>query len=285
MGSSLPSVSREGNEVVSGVNSTTLSGGILSAGFHGSLYTCMHCMEAEEKLVAGTGNGYLRFIDINAGCKLHLWRCEPLETSFSSLISAIWCSGHRDNLESKKGLSNSTWIAAGLSSGHCRLLDLKSGTIITHWRAHDGFVTKLAALDEHLLISSSLDRTLRLWDLRRIRPTQLQVFRGHSDEVCAIANVLVDSFFIVYVLTPIVYWNNVYDAKTFPIISSGVFLKTGHNYNTLQLLTSQFTFDEASYTYYGKQHLSAFFASTYGVGFGALSATVSHVLFFHGKDI
>lgn len=183
MGSSIPSVSREGNEVVSGVNSTTLSGGILSAGFHGSLYTCMHCMEAEEKLVAGTGNGYLRFIDINAGRQLHLWRCEPLESSFSSLISAICCSGHRDKLESKKGLSSSTWIAAGFSSGHCRLLDLKSGTIIAHWRAHDGFVTKLAALDEHLLISSSLDRTLRLWDLRRSRPTQLQVFRGHSDEV------------------------------------------------------------------------------------------------------
>lgn len=183
MGSSIPSVSREGNEVVSGVNSTTLSGGILSAGFHGSLYTCMHCMEAEEKLVAGTGNGYLRFIDINAGRQLHLWRCEPLESSFSSLISAICCSGHRDKLESKKGLSSSTWIAAGFSSGHCRLLDLRSGTIIAHWRAHDGFVTKLAALDEHLLISSSLDRTLRLWDLRRSRPTQLQVFRGHSDEV------------------------------------------------------------------------------------------------------
>lgn len=183
MGSSIPLVSREGNEVVSGVNSTTLSGGILSAGFHGSLYTCMHCMEAEEKLVAGTGNGYLRFIDINAGRQLHLWRCEPLESSFSSLISAICCSGHRDKLESKKGLSSSTWIAAGFSSGHCRLLDLKSGTIIAHWRAHDGFVTKLAALDEHLLISSSLDRTLRLWDLRRSRPTQLQVFRGHSDEV------------------------------------------------------------------------------------------------------
>lgn len=183
MGSSIPSVSREGNEVVSGVNSTTLSGGILSAGFHGSLYTCMHCMEAEEKLVAGTGNGYLRFIDINAGRQLHLWRCEPLESSFSSLISAICCSGHRDKLESKKGLCSSTWIAAGFSSGHCRLLDLKSGTIIAHWRAHDGFVTKLAALDEHLLISSSLDRTLRVWDLRRSRPTQLQVFRGHSDEV------------------------------------------------------------------------------------------------------
>ncbi|KAH9325539.1 hypothetical protein KI387_005717, partial [Taxus chinensis] len=183
MGSGLPAMPRENTEHGTGMNTTSLSGGILSAGFHGSLYTCMHCMKVEEKLVAGTGNGYLRFIDINVGRKLHLWRCEPLESSFSSLVSAICCSGSRDKLEGKKGLSSSSWIAAGFSSGHCRLLDLKSGSIIAHWRAHDGFITKLAAVDEHLLVSSSLDRTLRLWDLRRSWPTQLQVFRGHSDGV------------------------------------------------------------------------------------------------------
>eukprot|EP01018_Ginkgo_biloba_P009374 Gb_38045 [translate_table: standard] len=183
VGSVLPAISRESNELGSAVNTTTLSGGILSAGFHGSFYTCMHYMEAEEMLVAGTGNGYLRFIDMNLGQQLHLWRCEPLESSFSSLVSAICCSGHQDGLEGKKGLSSSSWMAAGFSSGHCRLLDLKSGSIIAHWRAHDGFVTKLAALDEHLLVSSSLDRTLRLWDLRRSWPTQQQVFRGHSDGV------------------------------------------------------------------------------------------------------
>ncbi|XP_057859002.2 protein GFS12 isoform X1 [Cryptomeria japonica] len=183
VGSILPSMPRETVELGTGVNATALTGGILSAGFHGSLYTCMHCMHAEEKLVAGTGNGYLRFIDIKVGQQLHLWRCEPLESSFSSLVSAICCSGSRDKLEGKRGLSSSSWIAAGFSSGHCRLLDLKSGSIIAHWRAHDGFVTKLAAVDEHLIVSSSLDRTLRLWDLRRSWPTQLQVFRGHSDGV------------------------------------------------------------------------------------------------------
>ncbi|CAL5434807.1 unnamed protein product [Camellia sinensis] len=64
-------------------------------------------------------------------------------------------------------VASPSWIAAGLSSGICRLIDVRSGNIISSWRAHDAYVTKLAAIDEHLLISSSLDRTLRVWNLRR----------------------------------------------------------------------------------------------------------------------
>lgn len=99
----------------------------------------------------------------------------------------------------------------------------------------------------------------------------------------AIANILVGFVIIVYIFTPIIYWHNVYDAKSFPIISSSVFLNSGHKYNTSLLLTNQFTFDEAAYNYYGKLHLSAFFACTYGIGFAAVSATLSHVSLFYGK--
>jgi len=100
-----------------------------------------------------------------------------------------------------------------------------------------------------------------------------------------IANVLAGFDIMVYIITPIIYWQNFYNAKSFPMISSSVFLRSGHKYNTSLLLTDQFTFNEATYNQYGKFHLSAFFAYTYGVGFATLSATVSHVLLFHGKDI
>ena len=39
----------------------------------------------------------------------------------------------------------SSWLAAGLSSGYCRLLDKRSGNIIAVWRAHDGHITKVSA--------------------------------------------------------------------------------------------------------------------------------------------
>lgn len=42
------------------LNSSTLSSGILSNAFDGSLYTCLHHLECRELLVVGTGSGSLR---------------------------------------------------------------------------------------------------------------------------------------------------------------------------------------------------------------------------------
>ncbi|KAJ0976456.1 hypothetical protein J5N97_018421 [Dioscorea zingiberensis] len=159
----------------------TLSGGILSNAFNGSLYTCMHHLEFDDKLVAGMGNGSIRFIDVVRDQKLHLWKSDPSELSFSSLVSAICSCGSEDHHAG--ALPSPSWLAAGLSSGHCRLLDARSGSIIANWRAHDGYITKLAAPDDHLLVSSSLDKTLQVWDLRRNLGTQSNVFRGHLDGI------------------------------------------------------------------------------------------------------
>ncbi|XP_059073909.1 oligopeptide transporter 5 [Cryptomeria japonica] len=101
----------------------------------------------------------------------------------------------------------------------------------------------------------------------------------------AIANVMVGFTIIVYVLTPILYWNNVYDAKKFPIIDSALFARDGTAYNVSRILGSNHEFDEKAYNDYSPIHLTAFFAVTYGVGFAALSATLSHVFLFHGKEI
>ncbi|THG19982.1 hypothetical protein TEA_001810 [Camellia sinensis var. sinensis] len=109
-------------------------------------------------------------------------RSESGESSFPSLIYAI-CACGSNKMQADGAVASPSWIAAGLSSGICRLIDVRSGNIISSWRAHDAYVTKLAATDEHLLISSSLDRTLRVWDLRRNLPSHTIVLRGHSDTV------------------------------------------------------------------------------------------------------
>ncbi|KAH9318578.1 hypothetical protein KI387_020347, partial [Taxus chinensis] len=101
----------------------------------------------------------------------------------------------------------------------------------------------------------------------------------------AIANVMAGFFIIVYILTPLLYWNNVYDAKKFPIIDSSLFTNEGTKYNTSKILSGGFTFDEKAYADYGPIHMTGFFAVTYGVGFAALAATISHVCLFHGKEI
>ncbi|KAH9318503.1 hypothetical protein KI387_020272, partial [Taxus chinensis] len=100
----------------------------------------------------------------------------------------------------------------------------------------------------------------------------------------AIANIMVGFFIIVYVITPIAYSANVYDAKKFPIYSSGIYDINGHAYDKTRVL-KDFKFDRDGYENYSKLHLSTFFTLTYGVGFAGLAATLSHVLLFHGKKI
>ena len=60
-GSSLVETNRLQSAVSIGTSGTALSSGMLSTGLHGNQYTCMHLMECEDTLVAGTGNGYVRY--------------------------------------------------------------------------------------------------------------------------------------------------------------------------------------------------------------------------------
>jgi len=99
----------------------------------------------------------------------------------------------------------------------------------------------------------------------------------------ATANIAVGFFLLMYVITPITYWLDVYGAKTFPIFSDGLFTSSGQKYNISTIIDSNFHFDADAYERKGPLHLSTFFVMTYGIGFASLSATVVHVLLFHGR--
>ncbi|KAJ4796992.1 beige/BEACH domain protein [Rhynchospora pubera] len=174
--STIRGISRVETEQPSVLTPNALTGGILSSSFTGgALYTCLHFLDTEDRIVAGMGNSSLRYIDIEREQKLQLWRSESVESSLSTLVSAICSCGPQ--------ASTSSYMAVGLSSGHCRLLDSRSGAIVASWRAHDGYITKLAALKDNMLVSSSLDKTLRVWDLRRNLGSQSCVIRGHTDGI------------------------------------------------------------------------------------------------------
>lgn len=101
----------------------------------------------------------------------------------------------------------------------------------------------------------------------------------------ATANVAAGFLFVMYVLTPLCYWLNVYRAKTFPIFSSDLFNATGQEYNISSIIDSNFHLDVAAYEREGPLYLSTFFAMTYGIGFAALTATVVHVALFHRREV
>ncbi|KAJ6826296.1 putative oligopeptide transporter 7 [Iris pallida] len=101
----------------------------------------------------------------------------------------------------------------------------------------------------------------------------------------ATANIAVGFFLIMYIITPIAYWLDLYHAKSFPIFSDGLFTRSGQTYNITSIIDSSFHLDTKAYEKNGPLYLSTFFAMTYGVGFASLTATVMHVLLFHGKEI
>ncbi|CAA0814028.1 Oligopeptide transporter 1 [Striga hermonthica] len=102
----------------------------------------------------------------------------------------------------------------------------------------------------------------------------------------AIINKLVGFFFVMYLMTPLVYFNNLYHAKRFPIFSSKTFDVSGHSYNISRVLNdATFDLNLAGYHSYSKLYLSVFFAFTYGLGFASLSATITYVVLNHGSNI
>jgi hypothetical protein len=102
----------------------------------------------------------------------------------------------------------------------------------------------------------------------------------------AIINILVGFVFYIYFVIPIAYWNNFYDAKKFPLISSHTFDSTGATYNVSRILNdATFDIDMDAYNNYSKLYLSITFAFGYGLSFATLTSTVSHVFLFHGKYV
>lgn len=100
----------------------------------------------------------------------------------------------------------------------------------------------------------------------------------------AIINVMFGFCMILYVIIPITYWTNTYEAKTFPIFSPGVFTANGTAYDVNRVLNQNtFKFNQEGYDQVGQVNLSIFFVLTYGLSFATLAATLSHVALFHGK--
>lgn len=102
----------------------------------------------------------------------------------------------------------------------------------------------------------------------------------------AMINILVGFIITVYMAIPILYWTNTFEAKRFPIFSSKLFTDNGSVYDVNKVLNPKtFQFSQEGYDRVGHINLSIFFVLSYGLSFATLAASLSHVCFFHGKEI
>lgn len=102
----------------------------------------------------------------------------------------------------------------------------------------------------------------------------------------SIVNIFVGFVLVVYIAIPVSYWGlDLYGARKFPIFSSDLFNGQGQVYNISAIVNDKFELDTDAYQQQGHVHLSMFFALTYGFGFAAIAATLSHVSLFYGREI
>lgn len=92
--------------------------------------------------------------------------------------------------------------AAALANGSVSLLDARARSCVSTWRAHDGSCSCVAALGPpHTLFTGSSDRSLCLWDIRRLGPpasahgsarglamAPVVTWTGHKDGVACVAS-------------------------------------------------------------------------------------------------
>ncbi|CAO3568084.1 unnamed protein product [Mortierella alpina] len=93
-------------------------------------------------------------------------------------------------------------------------------------------------------------------------------------------NIGLGFFLIAWVMVPIAYYTNLWDAKKFPILTHRLYRVNGESYNTTLIMTNN-VLDEGKYAAYGPLRISTFFALTYGIGFAGLSSMVTHTWLYH----
>ncbi|KAF9929717.1 hypothetical protein BGZ67_006168 [Mortierella alpina] len=93
-------------------------------------------------------------------------------------------------------------------------------------------------------------------------------------------NIGLGFFLIAWVMVPIAYYTNLWEAKKFPILTSRLFQDNGRRYSTAAVMTDNIL-DEDKYAAYGPLRISTFFALTYGIGFAGLSSMITHTWLYH----
>ncbi|KAF9385230.1 hypothetical protein CPB97_005008 [Podila verticillata] len=97
-------------------------------------------------------------------------------------------------------------------------------------------------------------------------------------------NILIGFIMVTYIMVPWAYYSNLWNSKNYPILSASLFREDGSLYNK-SLILDDSVLNQEKYVAYGPVRMDSFFALTYGVGFAGLTATVVHVILYHGKEM
>ncbi|CAB4412293.1 unnamed protein product [Rhizophagus irregularis] len=89
-----------------------------------------------------------------------------------------------------------------------------------------------------------------------------------------------------WIIAPILYYNNVWMAKSFPFLATYSLHRDGERYNQTKIIDMNTgMLNETAYNEYGPVYLSVTFAAGYFYSFISFTAAITHVALFYGSEI
>ena len=86
-------------------------------------------------------------------------------------------------------------------------------------------------------------------------------------------------------LSPILYYTNVWNSAYLPLLSSSTFDNTGSAYNVSRVVDENLDFVQSKYEVYSPMYISMSYSLTYGLSFAAVTAMLVHTYLYNGREI
>ncbi|KAE9404412.1 OPT oligopeptide transporter [Gymnopus androsaceus JB14] len=99
------------------------------------------------------------------------------------------------------------------------------------------------------------------------------------------ANVISGFLVFIWLIVPILHFNDVWHGSYMPILSRSAFDNTMKTYNVSKILNSDYTFNATLYENYSPIYLSTGFSFAYGLSFAAIASTITHSFLYFRKQI
>ncbi|CAF3361188.1 unnamed protein product [Rotaria sp. Silwood1] len=98
-------------------------------------------------------------------------------------------------------------------------------------------------------------------------------------------NIFAGFIVVVWIITPIIYYLNIWDSQKMPIISNRAFDKDGYFFNMTKILTEDFHVNKTAYEIYGPVYISVGYVISTGFMFAGITALIVHTILYYGKSI
>jgi hypothetical protein len=88
-----------------------------------------------------------------------------------------------------------------------------------------------------------------------------------------------------WIITPILYYTNVWNLSYFPMAASIPFDRFGKPYDITRVLTSDSQFNLTAYEHYSPLYLPASYAMTYCLALALFTCVIVHTALYHGRSL